>query len=93
MRLALRVIDYVEVKNLTTKVQLLQLVAKCEEKHGGRGTQGPMNNVGGKDWDSRMRLPDRLREGNWREASVVNRQNDMRMMNVDSNGFKNHGGI
>ncbi|GFT96715.1 uncharacterized protein TNCV_1159151 [Trichonephila clavipes] len=63
-RLDPQVIDYGEVRNSTTKTQLLQLVAKYEEKHASRGTQGSINNVGGQDLDSRRRVPDRRRDGN-----------------------------
>ncbi|GFX71910.1 hypothetical protein TNCV_1443331 [Trichonephila clavipes] len=35
------------------------------------------------DWDSRRRLLDRRRNGNWWNAGVANRQNDMR-----ANGFR-----
>ncbi|GFT63882.1 hypothetical protein NPIL_203841 [Nephila pilipes] len=34
MRLSPQVMDYVEVRNPTTKAQLLQLVEKYEERHG-----------------------------------------------------------
>ncbi|GFX69464.1 hypothetical protein TNCV_380331 [Trichonephila clavipes] len=92
MHLAPHVFDYVEVRNPTTKAQLLQLVAMYEKRHGGRGTQGPINNVAGQDWDLRRRLPDRCRDGNWRVAGVINRQNYTRVTNVDSNGFRYRGG-
>ncbi|GFY70184.1 retrovirus-related Pol polyprotein from transposon TNT 1-94 [Trichonephila inaurata madagascariensis] len=57
------VIHYVEMRNSTTKAQLLQLVAKYEERHASRGTQDPINNVKGQDWDSRRREPERYRDG------------------------------
>ncbi|GFW80483.1 hypothetical protein TNCV_2415851 [Trichonephila clavipes] len=84
-------IDYEEVRNPTTKVQLLQLVEKYEERHGYRGILGSTNNVGGQEWDSRRWLPDRRGDGNWRDAGVVNRQTDAKRMNVDSNVFRYRG--
>ncbi|GFW67323.1 uncharacterized protein TNCV_2595561 [Trichonephila clavipes] len=86
-RLAPKVTDYVEVKNPTTKAQLLQLVAKYKESPAGRGAQSPINNVGGQDWDSRRRVLKKRRDGNWGNAHVANRQDDTRETNVDSNGF------
>ncbi|GFY48575.1 hypothetical protein TNIN_474931 [Trichonephila inaurata madagascariensis] len=83
------VTDYVEVRNPTTKIQLLQLVAKYEE---GTGALGSSNNVGRQEWDSRRRLLDRRRDGNWRNVGVVHRQMDARVVNEDSNGFRYRGG-
>ncbi|GFX67850.1 hypothetical protein TNCV_1565511 [Trichonephila clavipes] len=71
-----KVIDYLEVKNPTTTAQRLQLVAKYEERYAGRRTQGRINNVGGQDWDSIRRVPEGHRDGNWRNAGVVDRQID-----------------
>ncbi|GFX70942.1 hypothetical protein TNCV_1689251 [Trichonephila clavipes] len=86
----LEIIDYVEVRNPTTKAQLLQLVAKYKERHAGRGSQDPINNVGEQDWDL-SRIPERRKDGNWRDAGVLNRQDDMRVTNRDSNGFRDRG--
>ncbi|GFT85327.1 hypothetical protein TNCV_497461 [Trichonephila clavipes] len=58
------VIDYVEVRNPTTKARLLQLIAKYEERYECTGTYGSSNNIGRKEWDSRRRLPDRHIDGN-----------------------------
>ncbi|GFV20586.1 hypothetical protein TNCV_776321 [Trichonephila clavipes] len=70
-----QVLDFVEVRNPTTKAQVLQLVTKYEERHVERGTQGPINNVGRQDWDAR-RLPDQRRDGNWRNADQGDRSNN-----------------
>ncbi|GFX67840.1 uncharacterized protein TNCV_1565411 [Trichonephila clavipes] len=71
MCLARKVTAYMEVRNPTTKAQILQLVAKYEERQAGSGKlQGLTNNVGGQDWDSR-RVTERHRDGNWRNAGVV----------------------
>ncbi|GFX86070.1 hypothetical protein TNCV_2403661 [Trichonephila clavipes] len=53
--------------------------------------ESPINNVVKEDWGSRT-LPDWRRCGNWRDAAIVNMQNDARVMNVDSNGFRYRGG-
>ncbi|GFX70938.1 hypothetical protein TNCV_1689211 [Trichonephila clavipes] len=50
-----------------------QLVTRYEERHASRGAQDPINNVKGQDWDSRRRVPERYRDGNWRDVGVVNR--------------------
>ncbi|GFX51087.1 hypothetical protein TNCV_2734381 [Trichonephila clavipes] len=67
---------------------LLQLVTKYEDRYTSREKQGPINNIGRQDWGL-----DRRRGGNCRDAGVVNRQNDMRMTNRESNGFRSRGGI
>ncbi|GFS31679.1 retrovirus-related Pol polyprotein from transposon 17.6 [Trichonephila inaurata madagascariensis] len=56
-----RILDYP-----TTKSQLLQLVTKYEERHTGRETPGPINNIGRRD--AHRRLPARRRHENWWNA-------------------------
>ncbi|GFV19962.1 uncharacterized protein TNCV_2221301 [Trichonephila clavipes] len=90
-RLEPQILDYVAVRNPITEVQLLQLVIKYEERYTSRETQGPIDNIRKQDWDARRRFLDRHKDGNWRDSGVIKRQNDIRIRNKDSNGFRSHG--
>ncbi|GFU41162.1 hypothetical protein TNCV_3899741 [Trichonephila clavipes] len=52
---------------------------------------GSINNIGREDWDTCRRFTDRSRDGNWWDAGVINRQNDMTMANGESNGLRSRG--
>ncbi|GFV82557.1 transposable element Tcb2 transposase [Trichonephila clavipes] len=48
-RLEPQVLDYVVVRNPTSRFQLLQVILKFEERYSARETQGPNNNIGRRD--------------------------------------------
>ncbi|GFW10531.1 uncharacterized protein TNCV_893261 [Trichonephila clavipes] len=85
-RLELQVQDYVEVRNPTTKAQLIQVLSKFEKRYSCREMQGSRRNSSTErqDWDvNRMSNDERIR-GNWTDAEVVPRPNDRR------NGYRDN---
>ncbi|GFX68509.1 uncharacterized protein TNCV_2432161 [Trichonephila clavipes] len=69
-RLEHQVQDYVEVKNPTTTAQLLQVMAKFEERYSCKGMQSSRSNenMGRRDWDVRRGSNDDDNRRNWRDA-------------------------
>ncbi|GFW54073.1 uncharacterized protein TNCV_3828811 [Trichonephila clavipes] len=67
--------NYVEVR-----AQLLQVISKFEERYSSWETQGSSKNYNRerRDWDVRWRSPDDHRNRSWRDAEVLDRQNDRR---------------
>ncbi|GFW39665.1 uncharacterized protein TNCV_3188361 [Trichonephila clavipes] len=79
-RLEPQVQNYVEVRNPSTRAQLLQVISKFDEKYSSRETQGSRTNYNmeRRDWDMlRMFTKDR-RNRNWRNADDLDQQNDKR---------------
>ncbi|GFS68310.1 uncharacterized protein TNCV_5029041 [Trichonephila clavipes] len=72
IRLELQVQDYdVEVRNPKTMAQLLEVMAKFEERYSCKEMQGSSSNenLGRRDWDVRlMSNDDDGRRRNWRDA-------------------------
>ncbi|GFV24202.1 hypothetical protein TNCV_2632061 [Trichonephila clavipes] len=95
-RLELRVQGYVQVRNPTTRAQLLQVISKFEERYSASETQGSNKNYNGerRDWD-RRKSPDDRRSRNWRDAEVLDQLNDRRdnyrntYVGIDPRGTKN----
>ncbi|GFS99503.1 hypothetical protein TNCV_4534691 [Trichonephila clavipes] len=70
-RLEPQVLDYVDVRNPTTRSQLLRVVSKFEERYLARETQSSSNNNSERqDWDERRRSLDDRRNRNWRYLIV-----------------------
>ncbi|GFV25786.1 transposable element Tcb2 transposase [Trichonephila clavipes] len=72
--------DYVEVRNPTTRAQLLLVISKFDERYSARETQGSSKNYNRerRDWHKLQRSPDDRRNRNGRDAEVLDRQNDRR---------------
>ncbi|GFY17650.1 uncharacterized protein TNCV_1073851 [Trichonephila clavipes] len=73
VRLEPHVQDYVEVRNAQTAIQLLEVLAKFEERYSCKATLGSRNsnNVEGRGWNEcRMFNVGNNRE-NWRNSKVV----------------------
>ncbi|GFW10095.1 uncharacterized protein TNCV_4208581 [Trichonephila clavipes] len=70
--------DCVEVRNPSTRAQLLQLISKFEERYVFRETQGSSKNYNRdrRDWDMRRRSSDYHRNRNWKNTEVLVLQND-----------------
>ncbi|GFU19432.1 hypothetical protein TNCV_4371191 [Trichonephila clavipes] len=51
---------YIEIRNPTTRAQLLQLVPKYKNRYLSRETQSPINNSGRQDWNARQRFQNRI---------------------------------
>ncbi|GFT60758.1 hypothetical protein TNCV_3286711 [Trichonephila clavipes] len=66
VRLVPQVQDYVEVRNPTTRAQLLRVISKFEERHSSRETQGSRTNYNRerRDWDGRRMSTDDHRNKN-----------------------------
>ncbi|GFT43041.1 uncharacterized protein TNCV_3768841 [Trichonephila clavipes] len=79
-RLEPQVQDYVEVRNPTTTVKLLQVISKFEERYSCRKMQISRINedTEKRDWDIRRMSNDKRRQRNWRDTEVVHRPNDRR---------------
>ncbi|GFX74599.1 uncharacterized protein TNCV_1158161 [Trichonephila clavipes] len=74
--------DYVEVRNPQNTVQLLEVLAKCEERYSGKAIRGSRNsdNVEGRGWNERMMSNVGNNRGNWRNSEVVRRPNNGRIV-------------
>ncbi|GFY02622.1 uncharacterized protein TNCV_3505021 [Trichonephila clavipes] len=79
VRLEPQVQDYVEVRNPENTVQLLEVLAKFEERYSGKAFRGSRNcdNVEGQGWNERRMSNVGNNRGNWRNSEVV-RRNDYR---------------
>ncbi|GFS99592.1 uncharacterized protein TNCV_167211 [Trichonephila clavipes] len=79
-RLEPQVQDYVEVRNPQTAIQLLEVLAKFEERYSCKATLGSRisNNVEGRGWNERRMSVVGNNRGNWRNFEVVHRPNNGR---------------
>ncbi|GFS97877.1 hypothetical protein TNCV_2018281 [Trichonephila clavipes] len=67
-RLELQVLEYVEVRNPTTRAQFLQVISKFEERYSARKTQGSSKSYNERrDWDAHRKSPDDRRNRNWKD--------------------------
>ncbi|GFW21908.1 uncharacterized protein TNCV_1236331 [Trichonephila clavipes] len=80
VRLEPQVQDYVEVRNPQTAIQLLEVLAKFEERYSCKATLGSRNNnnVEGRSWNERRMSNLGNNRGNWRNSEVVHRPNNVR---------------
>ncbi|GFX89642.1 uncharacterized protein TNCV_3710741 [Trichonephila clavipes] len=79
-RLEPQVQDYVEVRNPENTVQLLEVLAKFEERYSGKAIRGSRNsdNVEGRGWNERRMSSVDNNRGNWRNSEVVRRPSNGR---------------
>ncbi|GFT08615.1 uncharacterized protein TNCV_661881 [Trichonephila clavipes] len=80
VRLEPQVQDYIEVRNPQTAIQLLEVLAKFEERYSCKATLGSRNsnNVEGRGRNERRMSNVRNNRGNWRNSEVVHRPNNSR---------------
>ncbi|GFV79321.1 uncharacterized protein TNCV_71881 [Trichonephila clavipes] len=80
VRLEPQVQDYVEVRNPQTAIQLLEVLAKFEERYSCKATLASRNsnNVEGRGWNERRMSNVGNNRGNWRNSEVVHRPNNGR---------------
>ncbi|GFV19526.1 uncharacterized protein TNCV_3664581 [Trichonephila clavipes] len=80
VRLEPQVQDYVEVRNPQTAIQLLEVLAKFEERYSCKATLGSRNsnNVEGQGWNERRISNVGNNRGNWRNFEVERRPNNDR---------------
>ncbi|GFX55461.1 uncharacterized protein TNCV_267491 [Trichonephila clavipes] len=80
VRLEPQVQDYVEVRNPQTAIQLLEVLAKFEERYSCKARLGSRNsnNVEGRGWNKRRMSNVGNNRGNWRNSEVVHRPNNGR---------------
>ncbi|GFW88223.1 uncharacterized protein TNCV_2649161 [Trichonephila clavipes] len=80
VRLEPQVQDYVEVRNPQTAIQLLEVLAKFEERYSCKATLGSRNsnNVEGRGWNERRMSNVGNNRGNWRNSEEVRRPNSGR---------------
>ncbi|GFU35742.1 uncharacterized protein TNCV_1204121 [Trichonephila clavipes] len=80
VRLEPQVQDYVEVCNPENTVQLLEVLAKFEERYSFKAIRGSRNsdNVEGRGWNERRISNVGNNRGNWRNSEVVRRPNNGR---------------
>ncbi|GFX37443.1 uncharacterized protein TNCV_3106951 [Trichonephila clavipes] len=91
--------DYVEIRNPSTRAQLLQVISKFEERYSSRETQDSRAsyNRDRKNWDVRRMSTDECRNRNGRNVEVYDLQNNRREGYRDTywNGLqknqRNHG--
>ncbi|GFX69512.1 uncharacterized protein TNCV_380811 [Trichonephila clavipes] len=78
VRLKPQVQDYVEVRNPENMVQMLEVLAKFEEKYSCKAIRGSRNsdNVEGRGWNERRMFSVDNNRGNWRYSEVVRRPNN-----------------
>ncbi|GFV36215.1 uncharacterized protein TNCV_2232621 [Trichonephila clavipes] len=78
VRLEPQVQDYVEVRNPQTAIQLLEGIAKFEERYSCKETLGSRNsnNVEGRGWNERRISNVGNNQGNWRNSEVVHKPNN-----------------
>ncbi|GFS74007.1 uncharacterized protein TNCV_108791 [Trichonephila clavipes] len=84
VRLETQVQDYVEVRNPQKTVQLLEVLAKFEERYSCKAIRGSRNsdNVERRGWNERRLSNVGNNRGNWRNSEVVRRPSN------DRNGYK-----
>ncbi|GFS98023.1 uncharacterized protein TNCV_2019471 [Trichonephila clavipes] len=75
VRLEPQVQDYVEVRNPQNAIQLLEVLAKFQERYSCKATLGSRNsdNVEGRGWNERRMSNVGNNRGNWRYSEVVRR--------------------
>ncbi|GFW66913.1 uncharacterized protein TNCV_4687981 [Trichonephila clavipes] len=80
VRLEPQVQDYVEVRNPQNVIQLLDVLAKFEERYSCKAALGSRNsdNVEGRGWNERRMSNVGNNRGNWRNSEVVRRANNGR---------------
>ncbi|GFY01136.1 uncharacterized protein TNCV_5076031 [Trichonephila clavipes] len=80
VRLEPQVQDYVEVRNPQNAIQLLEVLAKFEERYSCKATQDSRksDNVEGRGWNERRMSSVGNNRGNWRNSEVVRRPNNGR---------------
>ncbi|GFU43178.1 uncharacterized protein TNCV_3775501 [Trichonephila clavipes] len=80
LRLAPQVQDYVEVRNPENSVQLLEVIAKYEERYSCKAIRGSRNsdNVEGRGWNERRMSSVVNNRRNWRNFEVVRRPSNGR---------------
>ncbi|GFU25498.1 uncharacterized protein TNCV_3620991 [Trichonephila clavipes] len=80
VRLEPQVQDYAEVRNPQTAIQLLEVLAKFEERYSCKATLGSRNsnNVEGRGWKERRMSNVGNNRGNWRNSEVERRPNNGR---------------
>ncbi|GFX40146.1 retrovirus-related Pol polyprotein from transposon 17.6 [Trichonephila clavipes] len=80
VRLEPQVQDYVEVRNPQTAIQLLEVLAKFEERYSCKTTLGSRNSddVEGRGWKERRVSNVGNNRGNWRNSEVVHIRNNDR---------------
>ncbi|GFV80052.1 uncharacterized protein TNCV_4654691 [Trichonephila clavipes] len=73
VRLEPQVQDYVEVRNPQTAIQLLEVLAKFEERYSCKATLGSRNSndVKGRGWNKRRISNVGNNRGNWRNSEVT----------------------
>ncbi|GFT36562.1 uncharacterized protein TNCV_1345061 [Trichonephila clavipes] len=76
----IRIRDYVEVRNPQNAIQLLEVLAKFEERYSCKATRNSRNsdNVKGRGWNERRMSNVGNNRGNWRNSEVVRRTNNGR---------------
>ncbi|GFV12020.1 uncharacterized protein TNCV_669511 [Trichonephila clavipes] len=90
VRLEPQVQDYVEVRNPENMVQLLEVLAKFEERYSCKAIRGSKNSdkVERRGWNARRMSSIDNNRGNWRNSEVVRRpsngRNDYRGKNENS---------
>ncbi|GFU72509.1 uncharacterized protein TNCV_2424221 [Trichonephila clavipes] len=79
--------DYVEVRNQQTAIQLLEVLAKFEERYSCKATLGSRNsnNVEGRGGNERRMSNVGNNRGNWRNSEMVHRPNNGRNDYTGSN--------
>ncbi|GFS56866.1 uncharacterized protein TNCV_2660951 [Trichonephila clavipes] len=72
--------NYVEVRNPQTAIQLLEVLAKFQERYSCKATLGSKNsnNVEGRGWNERRISKVGNNRGNWRNSEVEHRPNNGR---------------
>ncbi|GFS84242.1 uncharacterized protein TNCV_2365731 [Trichonephila clavipes] len=80
VRLEPQVQDYVEVRNPLNTVQLLEVLAKFEDRYSCKAIRGSRNsdNVEGRSWNERRMSNVGNNRGNWRNSEVVRRPSNGR---------------
>ncbi|GFS95367.1 uncharacterized protein TNCV_409551 [Trichonephila clavipes] len=80
VRLEPQVQDYVEVRNPQNTIQLLEALAKLEERYSAKEIRGSRNsdNVEGRGWNERRMSNVGNNRGNWRNSEVVRKPNNGR---------------
>ncbi|GFU91908.1 uncharacterized protein TNCV_3192921 [Trichonephila clavipes] len=80
VRLEPQVQDYVEVRNPQNTVQLLEVLAKFEERYSCKAIRGSRNsdNEEGRGWNELRMSNVGNNRGNWRNSEVVRRPNNGR---------------
>ncbi|GFU15810.1 uncharacterized protein TNCV_2367691 [Trichonephila clavipes] len=84
VRLEPHVKDYVEVRNPNTTAQLLEVLAKFEERYSCKKMQGSRNsdNVGRRVWNERRMSAKDDKRRYWRNSEVLHRPNN------DTNNYR-----